>query len=160
MLEFADDEFLLAFLVGAFEMARHLRKFLWRRVLKRIDRLFFVADGEYRTSYAARASAGGEFSREPAHNLPLLVARVLRLVDQHVIDAEIQLKMHPGRIDIGEKLQRLVDQVIVIEKATALLFFGVARDDRVHDGQQGGAAIPQRNAAAAFKQCPDALLLV
>ena len=143
MLEFADDEFLPAFLVRAFEIALHLREFLRRGVLEGIDRLLFVADGEHGALYAARAGAGGEFGGEPAHDLPLLVAGVLRLVDQHVIDAEIELEMHPGRVDIGEKLQRLVDQVIVIEQAAALLLFGVARDDRMRDGQQRGAAIPQ-----------------
>ena len=98
MLEFADDELLLAPLVCELEEALHLRKFLRRSILKGIDRLFFVADGKYRTSYAARAGAGGKFSGKPNHDLPLLVAGVLRLIDQHVIDAEVELEMHPGRI--------------------------------------------------------------
>ena len=50
-----------------------------------------------RASDAARAGAGGELGHQPLDDVPLLRARVLRLVDQQVIDAEIELVVHPGR---------------------------------------------------------------
>ena len=103
MLELADDEVLFALFVRGLEVAQHLGEFFRRGVLERIDRLFLVADREHGALYAARTGAGSEFSSEPAHDLPLLVAGVLRLVDQDMIDAEIELEMHPGRIDVGEQ---------------------------------------------------------
>ena len=44
-----------------------------------------------------RAFAGEEFLREGGDHLPLLGAGVLRLVDQDVIEAAIELVQHPGR---------------------------------------------------------------
>ena len=160
MLELADDEVLFALFVRGLEVAQHLGEFFRRGVLERIDRLLFVADREHGALYAARAGAGSEFSSEPAHDLPLLVAGVLRLVDQDMIDAEIELEMHPGCIDVGEKLERLVDQVVIVEQPAALLLPGVARHHLVRDGDKGGAAVAQRHAAPPLEQIPDALLLV
>ena len=48
----------------------------------------------------ARAGAGGEFGDQPLDDLPLLRAGVLRLVDQHMVDAEVELVVHPGGIDV------------------------------------------------------------
>ena len=56
------------------------------------------------------------------HDLPLLLAGVLRLVDQHVVDAEIELVVHPGGIDVAQQRQRLVDEIVVVEQPAALLF--------------------------------------
>ena len=74
--------------------------------------------------HVARAGAGGEFGDQPPDDLPLLVAGILRLVDQQMIDAEIELVMHPGGVDVGQQRQRLVDQVVVIEQAAALFLGG------------------------------------
>ena len=49
----------------------------------------------------ARAGAGEEFRRQRADDLPLLRAGVLRLVDQHVVDAAIELVVHPGGVDVA-----------------------------------------------------------
>ena len=49
----------------------------------------------------ARAGAGEEFGDQAPDDLPLLRAGVLRLVDQHVIDAEVELVVHPGGAIIG-----------------------------------------------------------
>ena len=119
--------------VRALEVAPHLGKFLWRGVLERIDRLFLVADRENRADHVARAGAGGEFGDQPEDDLPLLVAGVLRFVDQEMIDAEIELVMHPGGIDAGKKRERLVDQIVVIEEATARLFVLIACQHGVGD---------------------------
>src|SRR5580658_5591862 len=74
MLELAKDEAETAVEMRALEVPAHFGELLRRRVLERIDRLFFVADREDRTRYVARAGAGGEFGNQPLHNLPLLVA--------------------------------------------------------------------------------------
>ena len=108
MLEFADDEFQSAFLVCAFgRCARISANSLGGGILEGIDRLLFVADGEYRTLTPRAPAPAVNSADEPAHDLPLLVAGVLRLVDQHMIDAEIELVMHPGRIDVGEQRNAL-----------------------------------------------------
>ena len=106
----------------ALEIAPHLGEFLGRGVLERIDRLLLVADRKDRARERPRAGAGGEFVGEVAHDLPLLLAGVLRLVDQHVVDAEIELVVHPGGIDVAQQRQRLVDEVVVVEQPAALFF--------------------------------------
>src|SRR5690349_17697177 len=71
-------------------------EFARRGALKGEDRLLLVADREDRTLDAlARALAGREFGNDVGDNVPLLWAGILRLVDQHVIDAAIKLVMHP-----------------------------------------------------------------
>src|SRR5579885_1191896 len=144
MLEFAKHEFETAMAMRAFEIVPHGGKFARRGILKRIDRLLLVADGKNRASAKMRSGAGGEFSHKPPHDLPLLMTRVLRLVDQEMIDAEIELVVHPGGIDIGEEVERLVDQIVVIEKAAARFFVVVAR-------QNGRDSLPHAAGRAARK---------
>ncbi len=50
-----------------------------------------------RAQRAARAGADGELRHQPLDDVPLLRAGVLRLVDQEMIDAEVELVVHPGR---------------------------------------------------------------
>ena len=96
MLEFAPDELGARRLMGRPEVPFHLGEGARRRILKREDRLLFVADGKNRALDHARARPGKEFRGQPAHDLPLLGARVLRFVDQHVVDAAVELVVHPG----------------------------------------------------------------
>src|SRR5207302_8217223 len=75
-----------------------LRELTRCRALKREDRLLLVADREDRAGDAiARAFAGGEFGDDVVDDIPLPGARVLRLVDQHMINAAVELVMHPAR---------------------------------------------------------------
>ena len=68
-----------------------------RRALEREDRLLLVADREHGAHHAvARAGAGGEFRDDVRDDVPLPRAGVLRLVDQHMIDAAVELVMHPA----------------------------------------------------------------
>jgi hypothetical protein len=159
VLELADNECLAALLVGAAEMAQHIGEFLRRGVLERVDRLLLVADREHGALDAARAGAGGELGRQPAHDVPLLVAGVLRLVDQDVIDAEIELVVHPGGVDVGKQRQRLVDQIVVVEQPAALFLLGVARQHSVRDSEQRLAAAAAGDGAVTLQQCADAALL-
>ncbi len=104
--------------VGALEVAAHLRKGFRRRVLEREDRLLVVADREDRAPQrAARARASGELGDEALDDVPLLRAGVLRLVDQQMVDAEVELVVHPGRFDAVEHVAGVGDQIVVVEQA-------------------------------------------
>ena len=84
-------EFLLQLPAAQIEFAR-------RGALERKDRLLLVADREHRAQHAvARAGTGGEFGNDVRDDVPLPRAGILRLVDQHVIDAAVELVMHPAR---------------------------------------------------------------
>src|SRR5882724_13446412 len=103
MLELAAAEFKPGRLVAALELSAPLGELARLGALEREDRLLLVADREDRSRRLARTLAGGEFRHQLRDDLPLPRARVLRLVDQHVIDAEIELVMHPCGVDIGEQ---------------------------------------------------------
>ena len=60
------------------------------------DRLLHVADGEQGARLGAGALAMEEFLRQGADHRPLRAAGVLGLVDQHMVDAAIQLVMDPA----------------------------------------------------------------
>ena len=94
-----------------------------------------------------------------ANDLPLLRAGVLRLVDQDVVDAEIELVEHPGGRHVGEQRQRLVDQVVVVEQRAPLLFARVAVDHLLGDGDQRARAVAGIERALAREQGADAVLL-
>ncbi len=127
MLKLTKFELQLGALMRGCKVSPHLVEFLRRGILERIDRLLLVADRENRAGAEMNARARGEFRDQSPDDLPLLVAGVLRFVDQQMIDAEIELVMHPGRIDIGEERQRLVDQVVIIDEAAALFLAVIAR---------------------------------
>ncbi len=82
--------------IGRANCAPHLVECARRRALEREDRLLLVADREDRAPHVRPRAAGRELRDDGAHDLPLLRAGVLRLVDQHVIDAEVELVVHPG----------------------------------------------------------------
>ena len=89
-----------------------------RGALEAVDRLLGIADREERAhALAARAAAGGEIRGDPAQDLPLLGVGVLRLVDEHVVDAAVELVEHPGGVAARQQRQRLVDQILEIERA-------------------------------------------
>src|SRR5579883_794777 len=115
MLKPPEREVQTGVLVRRLEMASHLGEFLRRGILERIDGLFFVPDSKDRAFDRSRADAGRKFSNQAADDLPLLFAGVLAFVDQQVIDAEVQLVMHPRSVNVCEQLKRLVDQAIIIE---------------------------------------------
>ena len=135
-------------------------EFVRRRALKRKDRLFFVADREDRAGDAvARAFARGEFGNDVRDNVPLPGTGVLRLVDQHMIDAAVELVMHPAGGHAIQHLQRLVDQIVIVEQAALLLLAPVIRCRRGRDVQQRLGAVADRHGAAPLDQGADALTL-
>ncbi len=121
--------------------------------LKRKDRLLFVADREHRPDHAiARAGAGGEFGNDVRDDVPLPGTGVLRFVDQHMIDAAVELVMHPAGRHAVEHRQRFVDQIVIVEQAAFLLLAPVIRCRRGRDMQQRLGAVAGGHRAAAFDQ--------
>ena len=130
-------------------------KRLRRRPLKGIDRLLLVANREDGAGNAvARAMTGEELLGQPAHDLPLLGAGVLRLVEQDVVDALVKLVLHP-RPGVGarQKVDCAHDQIVEIEEAAAALDLLVSGDQPIGDGERGACAFEhakQRQPVAGF----------
>src|SRR5262249_21385924 len=89
-----------------FQLAAPLVELVRCRALEREDRLLLVADREDGTDDAVtRAGAGGELRDDAIDDLPLPGARVLSLVYQYVVDAAVELVMHPARRNALEHVQ-------------------------------------------------------
>ncbi len=65
--------------------------------LETIDRLLLVADRKQRAELSGSAFAREELLRQSLNDRPLCRVGVLRLVDQDMVDAAIDLEQHPGR---------------------------------------------------------------
>ena len=70
--------------------------------LEREDRLFFVTNGKDRPvvmAFAAQPSSPDkELFGQGADDVPLVRRRILRLIDQHMVNAAVELIEHPGGI--------------------------------------------------------------
>ena len=119
--------------------------------------MLLVADGEDRPVDGARACAGKKFGGQKPDDLPLLRAGVLRLVDQHVIDALVELVMHPGGAILTEQGECLVDQIVVVEKPAPVLRPLIAGDHCIGDGEERGRAVAAGDGLAALQQCQQSL---
>ena len=86
------------------EPLAHLLELARIGALEAEDRLLGVAHGEDRAAALDRALADEEFLGQAADHLPLVGVGVLRFVDQHMVDAAIELVEHPGRT--GRALQQ------------------------------------------------------
>ena len=159
VLEFSRNEAQSGVVMRPLEITPHIGKLPGRGVLERVDRLLFVADRKNRPPARTRSGAGGEFGGEPGYDLPLLLAGVLRLVDEQMVDAEVELVVHPGGADVAQEIERLVDQVVVIDQAAALFFFLKAGQHRMGDGEQRRAAVAAGDGATALQDGADAFLL-
>ena len=134
-------------------------EFVRRGALKRKDRLLLVADRKDRARDAiARAFARGEFGNDMGDDVPLPRAGILRLVDQHVIDAAVELVVHPAGRDPVQHRQCLVDQIVIVEQAALLLLAAVIRGRRDRDMQQRLGAVAGRYRATPFDQRAEAEL--
>ncbi len=140
------------------EQPPHHVEDLGRRTLERKDRLLFVADREQRAAGIGPAAARHELGRYSLNDLPLLRTGVLRLVDQDVIDAEVELVEHPGGRNDLEKRQRAVDQVIVVEQRAPLLFHLVAVNHFLGDGDERARSLAGIKRALTLEQRADTFL--
>src|ERR1700682_966576 len=99
------------------------------RTLESEDRLLLVAHRENRAGAIwTRAVAYEKFLGKPINDFPLFGARILRLVDQNVVDAAVELVVHPGRGLVGQEIEGLADEVVIVEKAACVLPVLVALD--------------------------------
>ena len=89
-------------------------------------------------------------------DVPLPGAGILRLVDQHVVDAAVELVMHPAGRHPVQHQNRLVDQIVIVEQAALLLLAPVVRRRGGCDPQQRLGAVPHRQRAAPLDQGGDA----
>ena len=89
----------------------------------------------------------------------MLGAGILRLVEQQVIDAEIELVEHPGGGGALEQRQRAVDQVVIVEQAAPRLLAPVAHDHLMRDRDQRAGAVAAFGGAQGVEQGADALFL-
>src|SRR3954470_21459753 len=129
--------------------------------LKRENRLLLVADSEDSAVQAlARTFAGGELRDDVRDDVPLPRTGVLGFVDQHVIDAAVELVMYPAGGNAVEHRERLVDEIIIVKQTALLLFAAVVCGSRRRDMQQGGGAVPHGHRTALLDQPTDALRLV
>ena len=142
------------------EFAPHLIEGKRRRALEREDRLLLVADREHRAPRIGARAARREFGHDGAHDAPLLGAGILRLVDQHVVDAEIELVEHPGSGRAAEQVKRLVDKVVVIEQRAAFFLVFVACDHFRRDGDQRLGAFARGERTLARQEFADAVLFI
>ena len=113
------------------------------RALEAEDRLLLISDGEDGPGLSLAlvdAFACEEFFRQPRDDGPLLGARILCLIDQHVIEAAIKLEEHPlGGLAPFEKTLRRQDQIVIIEKPTGAFrrFVFAARSLDEREGRFG-----------------------
>ena len=76
-----------------------------------------------------------------------------------MVDAEIELVVHPGGIDVAQERKRLVDQVVIVEQAAAFLLGRVAPQHRIHNCEKRSAAIAADHGIAPLENITDATLL-
>src|SRR6185437_9322679 len=73
---------------------------------------------------------------------------------------EIELEMDPLRIGVAQQVERLVDQVVVVDQATALLLGSITFKDFGSDRHESRTAIAAGNGVAQFAQRQHAVLFV
>ena len=78
------------------EMAAHAGELGGVGALEAVDRLLLVADREDRADSVGAGGVGEELLGQRGDHLPLLRVGVLRLVDQDVVEAAVELEQHPG----------------------------------------------------------------
>ena len=113
-------ERLFAFLRVALELAQLLRESVWRCALKREDGLLLVAHCKECARQRARAAAHKKLRRQRLQNFPLVGRCVLRLVDQHMIDASVEFAMHPCGVRTLHQRIGTLHKVFKIEQAARL----------------------------------------
>ncbi len=68
--------------------------------------------------------------------------------------------MHPRGTLVLQQIERLLDQILVIEQPMPVLFGAESFDHLIGDGEQCHAAVPRFDCPLAHQQVPDPLLLL
>ena len=106
--------------------------------LERKDRLLGVAHGEHGARTVARARTGEELVGQRVRDPPLAGCRVLRLVEQQVIQPAVELIQHPGGPRLAQQPLGAADQIVVFQQRAPLLPRRHAGECRFGGGQQRG----------------------
>src|SRR5262249_7086998 len=121
------------------KVASYLAKALRVSALEAVDRLLFVAHRKQRANPFACVLAGEEFLGKSRNDRPLRWIGVLRLINENVVDAAVDLEQNPGcSTRAGHKVLRLEDQVFVVERgfiALSTVIFGL---DAIGEQEDGG----------------------
>ncbi len=142
-----------------FEFSPHLVEHVRRGALEGKDRLLFVADREESARAWALPAPGREIAGELFENFPLGFARVLRLIDQNMVDSRIELIEHPACIRAFEQSQGLFDEIIEIEDSARRFLLAIALEDGTRDLDQRARAIECRGGLALGAKPIEAELL-
>ena len=114
-----ERQFLPAFRFGfaqADEIILHVGIDLRIGALKAEDRLFEIADHEQAAELVTLAAPGKIFLHQRADHLPLQQVGILRLINQHVIDAAVELEAHPiGGARFAQQARGGGDHVVIID---------------------------------------------
>src|SRR6266851_9865208 len=134
------------------EVQAHAAKLFRVGTLKTVDGLLGVADCEDRPPALARAATAEEFLGERRDDSPLLRIGVLRLIDEDMVEAAVELEENPRR-DAGpvQEIAALEDEVVVVEFGVKRLVALVLLEERVREPDQRGARV-QEGAGAARSQ--------
>ena len=124
------------------EMAAHAGELGGVGPLEAVDRLLLVADREQRADSVGAGGVGEELLGECRDHLPLLRVGVLRLVDQDMVEAAVQLEQHPGGDAVlGQQVLCGQDQVVIVQPGAVGLELGVGLDQRFGQDEQGGGGV-------------------
>ena len=89
--------------------------------LEAVDRLLLVAHREQGAGSLACAFAGEKLLGQALDDRPLLRVGILRLVNEDVVHATVDLEQHPRRsAGTREERLRLEDEVVIVEHGLAL----------------------------------------
>ena len=82
--------------------------------------------------------AGKKLLAEQTDDTPLIGARILRLIDQNMVDALVEFVLDPWpRILPRQQIHCTHDQIVEIEKTVCLFHLLVAADQIVDQNQRG-----------------------
>ncbi len=140
------------------EEIAHLPEDLGFGALEAVDRLLLVADREHRAQPARPgAVAGREFGGQGAQDRPIFKIRVLRLVDQKMLDRGIELVEHEGRGGPHQQSARRRDQIVEIERGPFRFELGETRPDGSREREQGQAASARLERVDAIEEAQQTL---
>ncbi len=123
------------------KFAVHFEEFFWRGTLEGEDRLLVVADRKESSARLTLTGAGEKILGQLRQDFPLRLARVLRLVDEHMIEPGIELEQNPALVRAFQQRHRALDQILEIEQAAIALHPNIALHDGIADFQKREAAL-------------------
>src|SRR5450631_722967 len=95
---------------------------------------------------------GRELSCELFENFPLGFARILRFIDEDMVNSRIELIEHPTRFEAFEQTQCFFDEIVEIENSARGFLLAVALEDGHRNLDQRTRAIECRGVLALGAQ--------